>query len=180
MEINKDITFKEYLDLDDKSVYNYAANYSRVFNIEKDIFAFGEFEKLPFITVKDLQYKFGNNINWLEFINFVSEDKQKSIKVLADKTFLQWCNFRAYVEQSLLRIARYEAQLVYEATAEDEEAGIDNLSVFGVLIQIDKLAGGDITKYEIIKQMPYEDCFTKLLMDMRIEEYNAELNRRRK
>lgn len=43
---------------------------------------------------------------------------------------------------------------------------------------IDTLAGGDITKYDAVSSLRYEECLFKLLYDHHKDKYNAELNRR--
>jgi hypothetical protein len=173
----EDISFRKYAELKDKSVYNYAAMYSRVLNTSKDIFDIGEFNKLTFGQVKDAQTAFANGVYWLKLLNFVSEIKSISVKKIAKYKFFELCKFRRYVEEQLDKIQRIESKMYYEVTGIDKAAGIDKLTQFGVVIQIDKLAGGDVMKWELVKQLPYAIGFMKLYMDKTVDEVNMEKNR---
>jgi hypothetical protein len=163
----------------DPKEYNYASKYSPELNTPKDIFEFGEVTKMPFGTVKDMQYIFEMGVNWIELIKFVSEYKNITISRLSEETFFNWCKFRTYIENALNTIEKLEQSLMYETSGEDEQAGINDLAQYGVMIQIDELAKGDILKYDSIRAMPYDTCFVKLKMDKDIQEYNAQRNRKK-
>ena len=45
------------------------------------------------------------------------------------------------------------------------EAGLDRLEKFGELNRIDSLAGGDLTKWKDVEQMPYQEVYAKMYMD---------------
>ena len=45
---------------------------------------------------------------------------------------------------------------------------------------IDSLANGDITKYELIYELKYEECLYKLLFEHHKDKYNNEINRRQR
>lgn len=175
----KDITLIEFTELDDKTRYVYASKYSRYLNEPEDLFNIGDITKLSFGTVKDLQYTFPNVVGIYELLNFVSEFKNISPKKLGQYSFFSWCRFRRFIEVGLETITTLELNLAYETSMEDESDGINSLSKFGVMIQIDKLALGDIRRYDEIRNMPYDTCFTKLLMDKEIEEYKQSLIKRK-
>lgn len=49
------------------------------------------------------------------------------------------------------------------------------LNRFGYRTTLDSLAGGDVTKYEEILNMPYSHFYTKLVMDKATAEYQERL-----
>lgn len=170
MEI-ENITFIEYVNLKDKSLYNYASNFSRKLNQPKDLFNVGKFSKLTFGQVKDAQYSFNSGVHFENLIKFTCYLKKIKEIDFCKKRFFDICKYRRFIELELDNIYKAEKELYYESSAKDESAGIDKLSKFGVIIQIDQLANGDVTKYEQVKKQPYALCFNKLLMNKEIELY---------
>ena len=171
------ISFKQYLELEDKYTYNYVATYSPVLNTAKDVFKIGPFNELTFGQVKDAQYKFEKGVGFENMLNFVAELLKVNIKTLAKNKFFDICKARRFIEVQLDRISKLEAQLYCQVTPIDEAAGIDKLAKFGRMIQIDALAGGDPLKYDAVENLPYEIGFAKLLLDKEREEYQVEKNR---
>lgn len=175
----ENITFKEFTELDDytQNLYNYTARYSRKLNQPLDLFGIGDFTKLTFGQIKDLQYTFEKGIYYQDLFNFVIEVKGIKLDKIVNKTFFHICKFRRFVEMELDKIQQLESNLNFEASTIDRNAGIEELNQFGVMLQIDKLAGGDITKYDNIRALPYDICFAKLLMDKKTDEYKANINK---
>ena len=173
----ENITFLEYVNLKDKSLYNYASKFSRKLNTANDLFDIGPFTSLTFGQVKDAQHLFNDGVNWENLFKFVCQLKNTHKKHLAKNKFFELCMFRQYVAEQLNEIYNIELNLFHEVNHTDEAAGIDKLAKFGVMIQIDKLAGGDVLKYDAIKQMPYNLCFTKLLLDKETDLYNMRKNK---
>ena len=65
-----------------------------------------------------------------------------------------------------------ENQLLASApTALEKRAGIQSFEKFKYINTINSLAGGDITKWDIILNMPYERVLTKLLLNKTEAEY---------
>lgn len=174
------ITFKEYIELEDKFKYNYVATYSRVLNTANDLFNIGEFNKLTFGQVKDAQTNFQNGVDFKNMLNFVTELKGIKLKRLAKYKFFELCKFRRFIEEQIDHISRIEANLYYQVSALDESAGIDRLAKFGVGIQIDKLALGQVWMYDTVKALPYDIAFFKLLMDKEVADYDMNKNNMRK
>lgn len=54
--------------------------------------------------------------------------------------------------------------------------GSEKLQKFGIYNTLDKLSGGDITKYKEIMEISYADIFTKLYLDNTVEELQYEMN----
>lgn len=53
-------------------------------------------------------------------------------------------------------------------------AGGDRFNIFGEYNTLDSLAGGDITKWDAVKLISYEDSFTKLLKNKKQSEFEKD------
>lgn len=51
-------------------------------------------------------------------------------------------------------------------------------SQFNWISFVDRLANGDITKYDLIYEMNYETCMFKMLYEHHKDKYHKEINRR--
>jgi hypothetical protein len=61
--------------------------------------------------------------------------------------------------------------LASAATAVEKRAGIQSFEKFKYINTINSLAGGDITKWDTVMNMPYERVLTKLLLNKTEAEY---------
>ena len=59
-----------------------------------------------------------------------------------------------------------------EIIASEEVGGFDS---FGYLPELDKLAGGDILKYDAIRKQSWSDCFSKLAYESRQMRYQNKM-----
>jgi len=86
-------------------------------------------------------------------------------------------HFIFWIKDELEAINKLEADnLNSEPDADLNAAGIHEMNVFGDLNTIDQLAGGDILKWEAIKQLRYHQVFDKQLksiIENRIEKKYA-------
>lgn len=57
-----------------------------------------------------------------------------------------------------------------------QNAGIKDLEAFGEINTLDALAGGDITKWPLIKKVPYHDAFDKLRKNLIESEIQKRYN----
>lgn len=112
-----------------------------------DLFARNEFEKLLFLMLKDR----GVNV----FLNDISNADLKEVM-----SFILW------IMDELKTIRELEATyLVSEPDIKLLQAGINELDQFGIKNTLDNLAGGDILKYDLIRQLPYHEVFDKQYME---------------
>ena len=73
------------------------------------------------------------------------------------------------------RINKIENSLLSHYPSEDElAAGMDRFGKYSPILQVDSLAGGDILKYEKIRQLTYSDCLTKLALDKERNDYQKD------
>jgi hypothetical protein len=163
------ITIGEYCQLtnDERKDYDFAIKYSEQ-SEAKDVLLFGDITKKTFGEVKDWQQLFSDKESFVKFLTMFDE------KLLTLDVFSFFAFYR-YVESEVVRVSEIEQKLLsHEPTADEVAAGIDRFNKFGVAIQIDNLAKGDITKWEAIRKMPYEHCLLKLVMDKTANDFTRD------
>lgn len=86
-----------------------------------------------------------------------------------------------YLFNTLTKVFQMEAQQFQsEVDPLAVAAGAENFSMFGEYNVLNSLSNGDLTKWDAIKQTPYEYCLTKLLMNKTQSQFDkkyAELQR---
>ena len=165
----KDIFVKNYLFHPNRSEYDALLQYSTA---SKDIANLGDLINCEFGFVKQLQYSVSKGFNIDGLVEYFP---QVNIYELKFSQFVQLIN---WIKNQLEFINKLESDnLSYQPDGKEEAAGIDDFNKFGYLVQIDSLAGGDITKYEQVKKTKYMDCFTKLLMNKTTFDYTKRLNK---
>lgn len=168
----KNISFRQYAELEDRGAYDYYLKYG--FFDPEDIFKIGKFLDLSFGEVKDLQYYTSSGLTWENFFKALSElIKGLEYKELADCSIFDLHKARLYFADQISLINSMESDyLGHQATPEERQAGIEMFSSYGAFIQFDKLAGGDPLKYDEIKKLKYDLCFTKLKLEADRNEFN--------
>ena len=114
-----------------------------------------------------------NNID--EIINIICDIKDISVKKITDKEKI---SLTLWLIDELEAIGSLE-QTYLSSNPEPEliASGIDELNIFGELNIIDSLAGGDILKWEQVKQLPYHSIFDKLRKDNIERKINKNYNK---
>lgn len=173
----ENITFIEYYNCDNKDEYNFAIKYSYVFQESIDHFHIGDFMKVQFGLIKDMQNDLKNKDNYSQMLYFLSKLASKNEKELAKEKLLKIVQEFNYMISEIERITEIELLTLAgnNATDEELEAGIENLNPLGVYLQIRELTNGDITKNEQIRSIPYEDCFIELVTKKRLNDYEKNL-----
>ena len=114
-----------------------------------------------------------NNID--EIINIICDIKDISVKKITDKEKI---SLTLWLIDELEAIGSLEQNyLSSQPEPELIASGIDELNVFGELNIIDSLAGGDILKWEQVKQLPYHSIFDKLRKDNIERKINKNYNK---
>ena len=174
MEI-KNITIAEYTTIEDRSLYDALLRYA---TDSKDIFTIGDFTQLAFGIVKELQYKYSKGVTIKDILEFISEIKKIDMVELGKLTILEYIKINNFIRKQIEFINSIEENaLVGSIDNDEQEADIERFNKFGYLNQINSLAGGDITKYELIKNTVYIDCFTKMYLDKEQNDYRETLNK---
>jgi hypothetical protein len=163
------ISFKEYFYLDDRSEYDYAIRYAYKFNQGIDNFGFGDFMKLSFGLVKDLQYDLQNGLTWEQIIDYMILIKNVEY---GGNTLLEMCQQRQYMVNEIERISKVEAiALSHESTDEEVRAGIEDFEPLGNYLQFRQLAITFSKSIDEVRAWPYELCFTELVAQKKLNDY---------
>lgn len=157
-----------------EELYNFVKKYGKRTNILFDV----ELEPLiyfPYGFVKiDLPSLLNEN-NIDEIINLICNIKDISVKKITDKEKI---SLTLWLIDELEAIGSLEQNyLSSQPEPELIASGIDELNVFGELNIIDSLAGGDILKWEQVKQLPYHSVFDKLRKDNIERKINKNYNK---
>jgi hypothetical protein len=153
------ITFLEYIQLEDKSVYDFWMKYAYECQA-KDVFGVGDFMKLPFGFIKDQQYELTKGMGWEKMLDAFSILTKKTVKQLVKYPLLEICQFKNYFLAEMEKINMVESEtLSHSADKKEIAAGIDRFNVLGAYLQIESLAGNDVLKIESVKKLPYETCY---------------------
>lgn len=191
----KTITIRQYVELEDKSEYDFAMKYAFRFTEPKDEYGIGDIMELPFGFIKDFQYELeqGLKIEWLfdTVTDLIYKTRPKGFKKLSwyikkklgfnfigaeplDK-FMRFVN---YLKESMKELIEAEnIALAYEPTEKELNAGIERFNGLGVYIQIRSLTKGDLTKHEQIRALPYSLCFTELYTSKQLADYEKDITK---
>lgn len=176
IELNN-IKFKEYIALEDRSEFDFAIKYGLPFLKPEDVCHVGDFTKLEFGIIKDLQQDISNGMSWDKLLEYMMIITGKSEQYFHNLTIIRIVRFKNYIVSEIQRIVDIENAVLSHETLEDEaQAGIDQLSVFGVYGQLRQIAITFHQSIEWARKMKYEDAFVELVYQKRSNEYERELN----
>ena len=85
--------------------------------------------------------------------------------------------FYTFILKAISEINEKEQQLSYEPDAKEMNAGIERFQQFSWFATLDRLAGGDVLKYDEVGKQPWNIIFAKLLLQKTEAEYNKALIR---
>ena len=135
---------------------------------------------LPFIVIKrDIPKK----IQESQFEEVFSLTLSKSMDEILKIPLLDRFRLLLWLEHQYSKINKMEeTYLVSPPDMKLIGAGIKDLDVLGITNAIDMLAGGDVTKWAVVEQLPYSICFEKQLkttIEKRIEKKLIEQSKRK-
>jgi len=171
-----DITFKEYVELKDRTTYDY---YLRYADFEPgDLFGLNDITEHTYGFVKDVQellnytaLTWGNYTELLEEYNISTPINTGNLSL-----FKLHCS-KLWLKEQIEQLNELESIALGQAsTAKEQAAGVDMFAEYRSFIQLDKLSDGDILKYDEIKKMPYLRCFTKLKLEADKQTFQINLN----
>lgn len=168
------ITFVDYVNLKDRSEYDYALRYG-IYE-SKDLFLIGEMVDCPFGFVKDMQDILNyEGLTWEKLIDEISTYKKINKADVANRPLFDLHKFRLYLKEQVEKINEIEQISGHAPEPDEESAGIEVFAKYRAFLQYDKLSNGDITKIEEIKKLPYSICFAKLMLDADKADYEEKL-----
>jgi len=171
------ISFLEYVSLPDRSEYDYYLEYGML--EANDLFKLGNFDDRTFGFVKDMQehLNFGG-LTWEIFFDEMNKATDMNKDNIATMSIFELQKARLYCKEQIEHINSIEsANLGYKPTAREEQAGLEEFAKYRSFIQIDKLTGGDVTKIDAIKEVPYSICFAKLMLESDKAAYESRLSK---
>jgi hypothetical protein len=173
-------SFNDYTLLSelDRDEFDVIIKYSTDFYESVDTFKIGELTEKSFGVVKDIQYGINNNtLTWSEYFDYVNQITLVTVEELKATPMLKLIQFRNYLVTEVIRINELEKILLsHEATAEEQEANLEEFEKFGAYLQIRALTNNDITKHEQVRQIKYSLCLIELRVRQLEREYEIRLN----
>lgn len=174
--MNIDITYNQYVTMpeDKKRDYIFLVDFGK-FNGEKlpeNDYIYGKpLSELPFEKVKSFMtlYSTGDTQQIMSAIM----DEMGLEYILGMKAWMVILSFRKILHDIENLISIEENTLVsqfpseYSGLAEQVDFSMFNQEYF----QLNDLAGGDLTKFDTIRKMPYKECFVQLLYIFKNNEF---------
>jgi hypothetical protein len=166
-------TFAEFIDLpeEDREIYKAFGLQSKANDWSK-----GDMIEWEWVVIKQIQEPINR-----EFVTF--DDMIEIILLASGKSadeikMIKWFDvfrFYNYITAGMIRINEIEQQINYEPKGREITAGIDRYRDFGWFVTLDRLAGGDILKYDLIGKQKFCDVFAKLKLNTLDADYNERL-----
>jgi len=128
-----------------------------------------------FITVKKVQAIINGQYNYQDFTEVAVMLTGYSVEKIYSKMWFDVFAFHNFVVIQIDKVNELELKLVYEPDADQEKAGIEQYDQFSYFATIDRLADGDVTKYDIVGAVDYATIYTKLLLNKLDGEYQKRL-----
>ena len=167
MEIER-LTYLSYLLSDEEKKIELQTIYSYLdYKIDCKTWSYGK--------VKECQYLLSKPITHQTVIDIVG--MQIDQPILALDAHIVLATFNGIVK-SISEISEIENNANGHVASGNEliaSEEVGGFAVFGYLPELDRLAMGDILKYEAIKKLSWEECFNKLTYDVRQAKYNDKL-----
>jgi len=163
------INIGEYLHLDpeQKEAYDFAVKYSKQCE-PKDLLNFGDITKKTFGEVKEFQTMISSKDFFVKFLTYFDS------KVISLNVF-DFFAFYNYFIKEVEKVSLIENELLkHTPTHEEELAGLERFEKFGVGIQVDNLAKGQVWMYDTINKLAYEDCLFKMVLDKTSNDYQRD------
>ena len=126
--------------------------------------------------IKQIQDLVNQEYLWLDDIAevvMVALDKKRD--EVEQMKWFDIARFYTFILNAIKEINEKEQQLSYEPDAKEMSAGIENFQKFSWFATLDRLAGGDVLKYDEVGKQQWVVIFTKLLLNKTEAEYNKNL-----
>ena len=169
-----DISFQDYISLNNRSQYDYYLRYGKLKPL--DYFKLGDITEQSYGFVKDMQEYL--NYSGLTWINYFKTMEEYGHKINPKDSLFTLQQSRLWLKEQIEFVNKLESDGLGHTPEPDEEvAGIDMFGKYRSFMQLDKLAGGNVTKYDEVRKQPYGTCFTKLKLESDKIEYETRLNK---
>jgi hypothetical protein len=174
----EDITFKDYVEIEDKSLYDYCIKFAYSFNNPIDHFKIGDFTELSFGIVKDIQFDMAGGIGWEKLIEYFEILSGRNKKEISGMRLIELCQSKKYLSDEIEKINHIESEaLSYIPDADEERAGIDRFNTFGAYLQFRSIATIFAVDIETVRSWKYSHCLIELYYQKMSYDYEKELLR---
>lgn len=175
MELLK-LQFSQLLSLELESLSYYKAVGLSL--VPRNIYKANDIIDWKYGDVKEMQGYFSVAMSLDEIPQVLSLSCSKTVSQLEKAYWINVFEYYNYIKAEVLRTVKLEeTDLSYEPEADELAAGIERYNQFGIVVSIDRIAGGDVTKWEAITEMPYRMIHTKLKLLKIDTEYQKALTR---
>lgn len=168
------ITVNQYLELEDKSEYDFAMKFAFIFKEPIDEYKIGDIMEQPFGFVKDFQYEIEQGLSFAKLIDLVVETKK--IKNLGKQPLDKFMRFANYLITSIEQIVEVENEsLAYEPDPDEVEAGMDKFNGLGVYLQMRSIATTFNITPQQVRTWTYSEAFTEMYTAKQMSDYQKDL-----
>jgi len=177
----QNISWKELQALEGEDVerYVFAIEFGEEFNEPIDTLGVGEIQELPFGVIKDIQDTDDDSLENIFSLCKLLIDPNRDILSLYQE--------RSYILEGIKQITEVErrtlsggAMTAREQNALIDEEGNNLFEGLGSLIQISDLAGGDVTKYDAVRETKWSTCYAELLLRSRRNKFQRNIAKQTK
>jgi len=175
MELLK-LQYSQLINLDIESLSYYKAVGLSL--ISRNVYETDDIIDWKYGDVKEMQDHFSVAMSLDEIPMVLSLSCSKTAEQLEKAYWVDVFEYYNYIKAEVLRTVKLEeADLSYEPDVDELGAGIERYNQFGILVSIDRIAGGDVTKWETITEMPYRIVHSKLKLSKVDTEYQNALTK---
>jgi hypothetical protein len=136
----------------------------------------GDILEWEWATIKQLQDLLNRpSLSYDDMTEIILIASGLPVKEVCLKKWFDVFKFYNFITEGIKRVNELEKQLSYEPDAKEAAAGIEDYNQFGWFVTLDRLAGGDMLKYDQVGKQKYCDVFAKLKLNKVDSEYNKRL-----
>ena len=168
----KNITFFDFVLMgdDERSEYEFAIKFAKPFLKPVNEFELPALVDQSFEFIKErLQDNIERgNLTWEKTLEIIAEMKGTDMKHIVHEKLIKISRQKEWLFTEFEKLMKIEMlQLAIEGTPEQNEASEGLFDSLGILIQLDTLACGDVTKYNDVRKCKYSECLAKLILEAR-------------
>lgn len=171
----KNITVKEYFELEDTSKYDFAMKYAIRFTDPVDEFKLEDFFEQKCGLVKDFQYDYERGLSFAQSFDYACKFSQKE---LHNEKLDVVCRFIRYLIEQLINIIKVEREVLsHDANEDEERAGLERFENIGIYLQLRSVAITFNTTPQHIKEWTYSELLAEMFTAKQVSDYQREYNK---
>lgn len=168
------ISLRQYVELEDRSEYDFAMKYAFRFKEPIDEYKLGDMTEQTFGLVKDLQYDIETGMTFDKLLDYIKQ--LSKVNDIGAEPIDKVMRFSNYLIESIKQIIEVENQsLSYEPDMDEEEAGMDRFTGLGVYLQMRSIATTFHITPQKVREWKYADALTEMYTAKQLNDYEREL-----